>query len=55
MSKELGAGAKWQELMHLVNSRGARADKRRNLLTDRKPHLLGDKCPGSKQRKVGKD
>ena len=55
MSKELAAGAKWQELVHLVNSRGAGADKRRNLLTDRKSHLLGDKRPGSKQRKVGKD
>ena len=28
--------------------------KSRNLQTARKPHLLGGKCPGGRQRKVGK-
>ena len=28
--------------------------KSNNLQTDRKPHLLGGKCPGGRQRKVGK-
>lgn len=27
----------------------------RKLQTDRKPHILGDKCPGDTQRKLGKD
>ena len=46
VSRERGAPARWQETMHLVNSGGPWAEKGRNLQTDRKPHNLGDKCPG---------
>ena len=33
---------------------GSLSNKRRNLQADSKPHSWGDKCPGVKQRKVGK-
>ena len=52
--RETGAGAKWQEIAHLVNSGVPWTDKSRNLQTDRKPHILSDMCPGCRQRKVTK-
>ena len=54
MSVEIGAGARWQEITPLVNSGGCGQTKKKNLQTDKKPHILGDKCPGSRQRKVRK-
>lgn len=41
MSRERGTQARWQETTHLVNSRGRRAKKSRNLHTDQRDHILG--------------
>ena len=38
-----------------MNSRGPCSKKSKNLQTDRKPHILGDKGPECRPRKVGKD
>ena len=46
--------ARWQEIIHLVNSGDPWAKKSRNLQIYRKLHSLGDTCPGGRQRKVGK-
>ena len=41
MSVEIGAGARWQEITPLVNSGGCGQTKKKNLQTDKKPHILG--------------
>jgi len=48
MSRETGAGTRVQKIMQLINSKGPWTKQ-----TDVKPHLLGDKYWGSKQKKVG--
>ena len=54
MSREMGSGARWEDTTHLI-SRGLWTDKEsRSLQTNRKPHILGDKVPSSRQRKVRK-
>ena len=39
MSVEIGAGARWQEITHLVNRGGCGQTKKKNLQTDKKPHI----------------
>ena len=49
MSREMGAGATWQESTHLVNSGGPQADKGKqdtSRLTGN--YFLGDKGPNNR-------
>ena len=39
MSVEIGVGARWQEITHLVNRGGCGQTKKKNLQTDKKPHI----------------
>ena len=52
----MGAGARWQEIKHLVNSEGPYADKEKQEPSDRQETdtILNDKGLKSRQRKVGK-
>ena len=56
MGREMGVGAKWQKPASCKQWVIHRQTKEsRNLQTDRKPHILGDKDLNSRQTKVGKD
>ena len=56
MGREMGVGARWQKpascKQWVIHSQEKES---RNLQTDRKPHILGDKYLNSRQAKVGKD
>ena len=55
MSRERGVWARWQETTQLVNSRGPWAEKKsRTSRLQESTRLGGEKCPGGRQRKVGK-
>ena len=43
----MGAGARWQEIIHIAGVH-RQTKESKNLHTDRKPHILGDKGLGSR-------
>ena len=55
MSRQREAQAKWQEIPHLVNKKGPWADRKQETSgLIRTQTFWGNKCPGGRQRKVGK-
>lgn len=49
-----GPGDRRPHILETVGGQG-QTKKSRDLWTDLKPRLLGDKCPGDRQRKLEKD
>ena len=47
MGRKMRTGARWQEIIHLARAH-RQTKESKNLHTDRKPNILGDKGLGSR-------